>query len=195
MDNTYYFGDFSCPRWEDLPDIDLYMDQVLTLISKHFGIFSNDPDAKTTSSMINNYVKAGIVPAPKKKRYGKEHLACIFMICVLKRVLSINQIGDLISKLKRDHGINEIYVLFCSEFDRSVSYIDSILSHKDENYETDTGRTDSVLALHCAVNSFANAVLSDILIGVHEDVPEKKEKSKDKKSKSEKKNGDSTTHE
>ncbi|MBO4422063.1 MAG: DUF1836 domain-containing protein, partial [Clostridia bacterium] len=87
---------FRCPGWDSLPEIELYMDQVLTLTSKYFGIFSDNPDGIITSSMINNYVKASVMPAPHKKRYGREHIAYIFMICVLKRVLSINQTGALI---------------------------------------------------------------------------------------------------
>ena len=61
------------PRWEDLPDIELYMDQVLTLISKYLSMFNEVSGAEKliTPSMINNYVKAKLVAAPINKKYPR----------------------------------------------------------------------------------------------------------------------------
>ena len=55
------------PRWEELPDLELYMDQVLSLIRKYLLPYSGFDDNGLTASMVNNYVKAGILPAPVKK--------------------------------------------------------------------------------------------------------------------------------
>ena len=79
-----------------LPDIDLYMDQVLALSEKYFGAFSDSNEVGITSSMLNNYVKQKVIPSPDKKRYNKEHLARFLMICILKRVLSIAKIKQLL---------------------------------------------------------------------------------------------------
>ena len=165
--------DFKCPGWDSMPEIELYMDQVLTLISKHFGMLFNDEDGNMTSSMINNYVKAGVVPSPHKKRYGKEHIACIFMICVLKRVLSISQIGELIARLRAERDIKEAYGLFCFELDRSVLYISSVLSGKPWRSADQTDVSGAELALHCAVSAFANAVISDIILEKKDNKDEK----------------------
>ena len=156
---------FRCPGWDSLPEIELYMDQVLTLTSKYFGIFSDNPDGIITSSMINNYVKASVMPAPHKKRYGREHIAYIFMICVLKRVLSINQTGALIELLRGEKDIKAVYDLFRSELDRSVAYIGATLSKKHDVRAPETDGTDAELALRCAVGAFSNAVLADLLLG------------------------------
>ena len=62
------------PRWNELPEIDLYLDQVVNYLEKYLGILSsNDDDKIITKTMINNYVKQGIMPAPEKKKYGKTH--------------------------------------------------------------------------------------------------------------------------
>ena len=56
------------PRWNELPEIDLYLDQVVNYLEKYLGILSsNDDDKIITKTMINNYVKQGIMPAPEKK--------------------------------------------------------------------------------------------------------------------------------
>ena len=75
------------PRWNELPEIDLYLDQVVNYLEKYLGILSsNDDDKIITKTMINNYVKQGIMPAPEKKKYGKTHIAYLMVICILKQV-------------------------------------------------------------------------------------------------------------
>ena len=87
------------PRWNELPEIDLYLDQVVNYLEKYLGILSsNDDDKIITKTMINNYVKQGIMPAPEKKKYGKTHIAYLMVICILKQVYSIGDIGKLISE-------------------------------------------------------------------------------------------------
>ena len=66
-------SNFHIPRYEDLPDIELYMDQVLALINKQLFIISNNENV-ITPSMVNNYVKFGLIPSPKGKRYTRKHL-------------------------------------------------------------------------------------------------------------------------
>ena len=66
----------SLPRWEELPDMDLYMDQVVTLLNEYLKPFhAKDQEKMVTSTMINNYVKHGIVSPPVKKKYTKNHVA------------------------------------------------------------------------------------------------------------------------
>lgn len=160
---------FSCPGWSALPEIELYMDQVLTLVSKHFGIFNGAESV--TASMINNYVKAGVVPAPQKKRYGKEHLSRIFIICVLKRVLSISQIGTLLTLLSRDMDSEQIYSLFREKLDGAVRYISTVPAGDEFAFTAGSGKSGGELALQCAVDAFANCVLADIVLKEDADKP------------------------
>lgn len=73
--------------WETLPDIPLYMDQVLSLMSRQTIRFGEE-DA-LTAAMVNNYIKDGVVPRAEGKRYHAEHLAYLTMVCVLKQVLAV----------------------------------------------------------------------------------------------------------
>ena len=78
------------PAWDELPDFELYMDQVLSLEG-----MPNSEDSKLTASMINNYVKVKIIPAPQGKRYSRRHVAYLLLLCILKPVLPIAAIQKL----------------------------------------------------------------------------------------------------
>ena len=89
-------NNFSFKNYEELPDIDLYMDQVVTFLDKQLYIFQNNTlDKQITSSMINNYVKGEVLPSPIAKKYNREHLALIEEICTLKQVLSIADVKQI----------------------------------------------------------------------------------------------------
>lgn len=85
------------PQWEALPDFGLYMDQVIVLMERALeGVL---PKGELTKSMVNNYVKVGLIPRPAGKKYGREHLALLLMICILKQALSMEEIAALLSML------------------------------------------------------------------------------------------------
>ena len=97
------FDNFSFKSYENLPDIELYMDQVMTYLEKQLQIFQTSSlDKQITPSMINNYVKGEVIPAPISKRYGKEHLAIIEEVCTLKQVLSIAEVKQILDIRYKD---------------------------------------------------------------------------------------------
>ena len=87
------------PRWSELPDIELYMDQVITYMNKFTPVFTRDGENGLTPSMINNYVKLNIIPPPVKKKYTKEHLLVLIFIYYFKSILSIKDIGTLLEPM------------------------------------------------------------------------------------------------
>ena len=88
---------FYIPTWQEIPNIELYLDQVVTLLEEYLRPFSLEPEDKViTKTMINNYVKQNIISAPVNKKYNKEQVAMLFVICILKQVYSINDISRLI---------------------------------------------------------------------------------------------------
>ena len=109
------------PRWNELPEIDLYLDQVVNYLEKYLGILSSNNDDKIiTKTMINNYVKQGIMPAPEKKKYSRSHIAYLMVICILKQVYSISDIGKLISLTIQYFELSKAYNRFCANFEISV---------------------------------------------------------------------------
>lgn len=88
---------------ENIPEIDLYMDQITSFMNdKLQGFKRNEDDQILTKTMINNYAKAGILESPVKKKYSREHMAKLILIYHLKQVLSINDIALLFSKKGKD---------------------------------------------------------------------------------------------
>ena len=112
------------PRWNELPEIDLYLDQVVNYLEKYLEQYNaNKEDKIITKTMINNYVKLGIMPAPKKKKYSREHIAYLIVICVLKQVYSISDIGKLISLTIQSFELSKAYNRFCANLEISVKNV------------------------------------------------------------------------
>lgn len=106
---------------DDIPAIDLYMDQVTTFMEKHLNSSKRyDNDKILTKTMINNYAKNNLLPSPEKKRYSKEHVLILVFIYYFKNVMSINDIKTLLNPIcdryfHKDSGITleEIYKEVC----------------------------------------------------------------------------------
>lgn len=112
------------PRWSELPEIDLYLDQVVNYLEKYLNQYSTSKEDKIiTKTMINNYVKQGILPAPEKKKYNKTHIAYLIVICVLKQIYSISDIGKLISLTIQYFEISKAYNRFCANLEISIKNV------------------------------------------------------------------------
>lgn len=106
----------------DIPNIDLYMDQVTTFMEKALGSSKRYPDDKIlTKTMINNYAKNDLLPPPVKKKYSKEHLMLLTFIYYFKSILSINDIETLLSPITEQYfhtdselNITRIYDEVCA---------------------------------------------------------------------------------
>ena len=84
----------------DVPNIDLYMDQVTTFMDEHLSDIKRHEDDKIlTKTMINNYTKINLLPPPVKKKYSKEHIYVLTFIYYLKNILSISDIQKLLNPL------------------------------------------------------------------------------------------------
>lgn len=84
----------------DIPNIDLYMDQVTTFMEKRLKSTTRSPEDKIlTKTMINNYAKNDLLPPPIKKKYSKEHILLLIFIYYYKGILSINDIQTLLNPL------------------------------------------------------------------------------------------------
>ena len=95
---------------DDLPDIGLYMDQVTGLLNRKLSPFTMGRDeTPLTPSMINNYVKSGHISRPKRKKYSREQLAALYMLCSLKGNLSITDSAALIYFLTEQEGASDAY--------------------------------------------------------------------------------------
>ena len=86
---------------EEIPNIDLYMDQVTTFMDRKLKNTTRNPDEDKilTKTMINNYAKNDLLPPPVKKKYTKEHMLLLIFIYYYKGILSINDIQTLLKPI------------------------------------------------------------------------------------------------
>ncbi|WP_026516264.1 DUF1836 domain-containing protein [Butyrivibrio sp. MC2021] len=94
---------------EDMPNIDLYMDQLTTFMSERLKRTTRHPDVDKvlTKTMINNYAKNDLLPPPVRKKYSKDHLILLIFIYYYKNLLSINDIQTLITPLKERFHVSD----------------------------------------------------------------------------------------
>lgn len=100
-----------------IPNIDLYMDQVLTFMNGHLeNVKRYESDKVMTKTMINNYAKNHLLPAPEKKKYTKEHIMVLMFIYYFKNILSIGDIQSILNPLTdryfatgKDLNLEKIY--------------------------------------------------------------------------------------
>lgn len=152
---------YSLPSWDMLPDIDLYMDQVVSVVTKYLevpngAIKLNRP---VTSSMINNYVKLGIIPPPSKKRYSKLHLAYLLIVCTLKQTLDMTTIQQIIPveldiesvKKTYDSFVKNQYTAFNYVFSQTRKVADPIFTLEGNNQDR---MNDLIMQVSVSANLF-----------------------------------------
>ncbi len=99
--------------WSKLPDIGLYMDQVLTLMDRQLTLYKRVDEGKLlTQPMINNYTKDGLLPRASDKKYSQSHLALLTVLCSLKPVLSIADLTEVLRYSRTDGQDDALYALF-----------------------------------------------------------------------------------
>lgn len=139
--------------WEQLPDFSLYMDQVLSYMDRQVLRF--DGDDGLTAAMVNNYTKGGLLPRAEGKKYSREHLAYLTVICVLKQVLSTRDMKLLLDQELKDSGSVETgYTTFCRSLDGSMS----LIADQMDRYQDPEKLADS--AIHFALLSYAAGAAS-----------------------------------
>lgn len=117
--------EYKLPAWEELPYIELYMDQVIAILGKYFEIYYETigKEKFITPSMINNYVKLGIIPPPVKKRYSRVHLAYLIIVCTLKQTLDMATIQKIIPVGLEEKETGIIYNSFIKNQGKAFAYV------------------------------------------------------------------------
>ncbi len=163
---------FTLPRWDDFPSFDIYVDQVLTLVNDYLSVFKMENEEIITKSMINNYVKEGMIPKPVNKKYNRYHLAYLIAITILKHVATIPEIKEgIMYQAKVSGKASRAYELFCQEQEyalRRVSYIFLAEGSKEmDSFENEPLHEDDHLSLvRNATTSIATKVTAKKIIEV-----------------------------
>lgn len=160
-------------EWDALPDIGLYMDQLISYMPRqliHYG-----EDECLTSAMVNNYIKDGALPRAAGKRYSRTHLAYLTAICALKRVLSVKNTARLLSAAAEGQEPEELYALFAQELDQALDMTAGCLDGEAEKGELPR------LALALALRGYANQLACERVLDIMAGTPDAPVKAKKKK--------------
>ena len=141
--------------WKDLPDIALYMDQLISYMPRQLIRFDQGP--VLTSAMVNNYIKDGLLPRAEGKRYSKVHLAYLTEICALKQILPVKDAG-LLAGHRGQEEAEEAYAAFREELDRALGETAQRLDTEREKEELPR------LALALALRSYADKLACQRII-------------------------------
>jgi len=161
--------------WEALPDIALYMDQVISYMPRQ--LIRYDESENLTSAMVNNYIKDGLLPRADGKKYGQTHLAYLTAICALKQVLSVKEMKTLIQDGLQEREPQRVYDYFCRALDKALS------DTADELDEATEPENLSRLALELALRSYADRLACQRILSLlqeKEAEPEEKKSGKTK---------------
>ncbi|MBN3490079.1 DUF1836 domain-containing protein [Acholeplasma equirhinis] len=155
------------PRWDDLPNIGLYFEQVLYYVNEHLSsIFldSKEPeDFFVTASMINNYVKHKIMVPPVKKKYYQAHIAFIFTITILKQVGNLKDVHGGITHLRTVLGKEQAFDTFIDFLETSLHSVKNELLEKPDGTFYEKAVSIDLLPLKTATIAFASSMLSRYL--------------------------------
>lgn len=114
---------FKLPRWDELPSVDLYLEQVLTLLEDWLGEhLSHNRKKIITKTMVNNYVKQHYLKAPINKKYDRVTVACIFVIALLKPIFTIEEISRFIDRAIDFSSPKQSFDQFCEMTEDAVQH-------------------------------------------------------------------------
>ncbi len=166
-----FLQDYRLPEWDELPKIPLYLDQVIALVNQYLGFFVYDPaeERLLTPSMVNNYVKLRLIPAPVRKKYSRKHIALLLMICTFKQSVSMAAMSVMLP-LDDEERIRQEYVRFTASYLRISRYVVQQAKASAEpvfDESSDTGTEVSDLVAGAAIAASFARLLAGKLIALH----------------------------
>ncbi len=168
-----YLLNYRLPAWEEIHDIGLYMDQVVTLLRQYLDYLP--PELKEeqviTPAAINNYVRKKIMPEPVKKKYYRTHIAYLIMICTLKQCMSISTLQTMIPMGLSETELERTYTAFAARHRASARFFieqvrevaAGILDHEDQT-EISTTDTVDLITTSAVVSGFSRLLAEKLLL-------------------------------
>ena len=167
LDFAHTVCEFKLPRWDQIPSLGLYMDQVVTVIEKSLApILDFSREAFITSSMVNNYVKLGIVQKPEKKKYSREHIAGLMVITILKQSIAISDIRLGIDEVIKNQERAEAYDSFCEYLERAMWIVSQSVISPCDSANIDMTGNPLIMMAAC---SFATKIFAAKMLSIVRD--------------------------
>lgn len=152
-------------RWQELPDFGLYNDQVIAILEKQLAFLDRtDGDLPLTPTMINNYVKQGLIERPVKRKYYRVHIAKLIVISLLKQVLSLSEVKKGMELQVALRGTEAAYDTFCEALENAFQTIYQNLNGREKVSFSFSDIEPESLALQMVSLSLASKLLTQKII-------------------------------
>ncbi len=180
-----YLNDFRLPQWDELPDMDLYMDQVIMLLQRYLPFLTEEEhgNAAITASIINNYVRLKIMPPPQKKKYTRVHMAYLIMVCSLKQSVNIPYIQKMLPLGLPEAEVRRIYEGYVkTHHDMCLAFVQLVRAAGDDVLHSPAAQSEDVerLVYSSAIVSGFSKLLPEKLVHLEgetlDSLPESKTK-------------------
>ena len=168
-----YLNRFRLPAWEEIPDIGLYMEQVVTLLREYLDYLPPElkEEEAVTAAAINNYVRTRVMPGPQKKRYYRVHLAYLIMICTLKQGLSISLVQKLLPVGLPPEEVRRIYSRYAERhrvtaqyFTQQVYAAAALFLDLEPESALTTDRVEDLIASAAMLGGFSRLLAEKLLL-------------------------------
>lgn len=167
-----YLNEYELPSWENIPDIGLYMEQVITLLKQYLDYLP--PELKEeqfiTAATINNYVRLKVIPEPVKKRYYRTHISYLIMVLTMKPGIEISLIKKLIPSDLSESEVRAYYEEYagmhrktCDYFADSIAKVAAPLLDHEVTEELRIDKAETLVAFSSVMSGF-NHLLSEKLL-------------------------------
>ena len=169
-----YLLNYRLPHWEQIPELGLYMEQVIALLKQYLDYLP--PELKEeqfiTAAAINNYVRTRIMPEPVKKRYYRIHIAYLLVICTLKQGLSIALVQRVLPMGLSEEEVREAYESYVEQHRKSAAFFieqvrrvaGPILDHEGNDPEYSTGRTEDLIVSSAIIGGLSRLLAEKLML-------------------------------
>lgn len=168
-----YLNSYRLPQWEEIPDLGLYMEQVLALLTQYLDYLP--PELKDeqfiTAAAINNYVRNRYMPEPRKKKYYRVHIAYLIMICTLKQTLSIATLQSMIPMGLTDEQVRQVYEAYIQRhrlaaeyFVQQVRLIVAPLLGREEKLPISVDNVQDLVSVSAIISGFSRLLAEKLLL-------------------------------
>ena len=144
---------FRMPRYRDIPDVGLYLDQTVKYINRFLTPLGC---VEITSSMVSNYVKKGYIRGPERKLYDAEQIAYLFFIAIAKSVLTMEHIAKLFEMQRATYSGEVAYNFFCDELENMLLFIFGLKDDLDQIGSSES--TEAKTMMHSTITAVAHII-------------------------------------
>ena len=160
---------FRLPRYEEIPTVGLYLEQVTKYIGDYLSPLSG---VEITSSMISNYVKKKLVSNPVRKQYSRDQIAYLMFVAVVKTVVSMEDIRLMISIQQKTYSAQRAYDYFCLELENVLQFV---FDRKNALDVVGVDSTDEKVMLRNTIITVAHKVYLNALLAELREEQQRKE--------------------